>query len=244
MQAAMDKDRQEMQETEGDRETRSAGDFDGAEHSLTRHIGLSFELFSEILDLIGRLLGSRWNIPIVDRVSSVLGTSNPLAKGVDPATEAVWLFDNTAYRPVHIYPHAPQPYQAQFIAAYFKKKTGRDVSKAVADIASKIGLGENGEDKAAVEKKIANRLLPFMETIAPARSVEVKFPKGDVKTLGPGDQSGLSDQTIVELEEHPDGETATIPAVPADCCPHGSMLTHFAGPEGWLFISGWNSSSH
>ena len=209
-----------MQEDGQDRETRSAGDFHKAEASLPRDIG------------------TRWNIPLMDNVSSLLGSANPLAKDLDPATEHVWLLDNTAYRPVHSYPHAPQPYQAHFVAAYFKKSTGKDMSKAVANIADKLGLTGSGEDKASAQKTIAERLLPFVETIAPARSVEVQLPQGDVRKLGPGDRSAVSEQTVVELGEHADGESISIPAVLEDCTPHGSMLTHFAAPNGWLVISG------
>ena len=221
MEGAMDKARQVMEETRGDRETRKEGDFHKAEAGLPKHIG------------------SRFNIPMVENVSSVLGSHNPLAKDVDPATEEVWLFDNTAYRPVHIYPHAPQPYQAEFVAAYFKKHTGTDVSQAVADIADKIGLGkDDGLNKEETEKTIAERLLPFVQTIAPARSVDVKFPNGTTHKLGPGGQSAVSEQTIVALEDHKDGDTATIPAVLPVDTPHGPMLTHFAEPEGWAVISG------
>ena len=221
MSAAMDKTRQMMEETSGDRETRKQGDFHKVEKGLPKHIG------------------SRLNIPMFDKVSSILGGHNPLAKNVDPKTEEVWLLDNTAYRPVHFYPHAPQPFQAQFVAAYFKKNTGADVSKAVAEIADKIGLGkDDGVNKASVEETIAERLLPFVQTIAPARYVDVKFPNGTVHKLGPGGRSAVSDQLVVAMEEHKDGESASIPAIPAEVCPYGPMLTHFAEPEGWAVISG------
>ena len=220
METVFDKARQVMEETALDRETRTTGNFEKAENALPKQIG------------------SRSNIPLMDNISSYLGASNPLAKKVDPNTEEVWLLDNTAYRPVHIYPHRPQPYQADFVAAYFKKNTGKDWSKAVANIADVIGLSQQGEDRAETEKTIAHRLLPFVQTIAPARSVDVKLPDGRIHKLGPGGRSAVSDQNIVFTAEHEDGESVSIPAVRADVTPHGPMLTHFAGPEGWLFISG------
>ena len=175
----------------------------------------------------------------MDKITSFLGAHNPMAKDVDPKTEEVWLLDNTAYQPVHTYPHKPQPYQAQFVAAYFRKNTGKDVSKAVANIADAIGLGQNaGENRTDAEKTIAERLQPFVQTIAPARSVDVKLPDGGVHKLGPGGRSAVSDQVVVAIKDHQDGESATIPAVPADVTPHGPMLTHFAAPEGWLLVSG------
>ena len=209
-----------MEETALDRETCSAGDFEKAENALPKQIG------------------SRSNIPLMDNISSYLGASNPLAKKVNPNVEEVWLLDNTAYRPVHIYPHRSQPYQAHFVAAYFKKNTGKDWSKAVANIADLIGINKQGDDRAETEKTIAHRLLPFVQTIAPARSVDVNFPDGNIHKLGPGGRSAVSDQTMVFSGKHEDGESVSIPAVPADVTPHGPMLTHFAAPEGWLVVSG------
>ncbi len=220
METVFDKARQVLEETALDRETRSAGDFEKAENALPKQIG------------------SRSNIALMDNISSYLGANNPLAKKVNPKDEEVWLLDNTAYRPVHFYPHEPQPYQADFVAAYFKKDTGKDWSKAVANIADVIGINQQGDDRAATEKTIAHRLLPFVQTIAPARSVDVKFPDGSIRKLGPGGRSAVSDQTIVFSAEHEDGESVSIPAVLADVTPHGPMLTHFAAPEGWLVVSG------
>lgn len=219
MEAEFDEARQVMEETGLDREGRRGGGFAQVEKDLPRHIG------------------SRFNISLMDNISSWLGLRNPLAKEVDPNTECVWLLDNHAYRPVHIYPHESQPFQAEFVAAYFKKNTGKDVSKAVANIANTIGLGKgDGLDRADAEKTIAQRLQPFVETIAPARSVDVKFPDGSIHKLGPGGHSAVSEQTIVAIQKHEDGETATIPAV-ADVSPYGPMLTQFAEPDGWLVVS-------
>jgi len=213
----MDKERQVMEETSGDRETRKAGKFLQAEDGLPKDIG------------------SRFNIPMFDRLTSYLGARNPLAKDVDPATEEVWLLDNTAYRPVHVYPHAPQPFQAEFVAAYFKKHTGTDVSKAVADIADKIGL--KGPDKTSAEATIAERLQPFVQTIAPARSVNITLPNNTTCKLGPGGRSATSEQLISSLPDPTDNQPLTISAATTTLTPHGPMLTHYAEPTGWAIIS-------
>ncbi|KAK4691047.1 hypothetical protein P7C71_g5876, partial [Lecanoromycetidae sp. Uapishka_2] len=219
METTYDKSRQVMEETGSDREGREAGGFSQAEKDLPHHIG------------------SRSNIPFMDNITSFLGWHNPFAKDVDSSTECVWLLDNHAYRPVHVYPHAPQPFQAEFVAAYFKKNTGKDVSKIVANIADQIGLGNgDGLNRADSEKIIAQRLQPFVDTIAPARSVDVKLPDGSVHKLGPSGRSAVSEQLIMAIQEHKDGESATISAV-SDCTPYGDMLTQFAEPEGWLFVS-------
>ncbi len=215
----MDKSRQVMEETHTERETRSAGEFRKVEELLPKHIG------------------SQWDIPFLDKMGSFLGTLNPIAKAVDPKKDEVWLLDNTAYRPVHFYPHQPQPFQARFTAAYFKKYTGKDWSKAVASIADTIGLAD-GEGRAQAEKTIAHRLKPFVETIAPARHVSIKLPNGTVEKLGPGGRSAVCQQTIVSIQDYKDGDSAEIPAIPSEVTPHGPMLTHFAEPEGWLMVSG------
>lgn len=222
MSATTDKARQVMEETSQERETRSEGDFPQAEKSLSQR------------------LGTRFNIPLFDNISSYLGNQNPLAKDVNPKTECVWLLDNTAYRPIHPYPHSKQPYQAEFMAAYFKTNTGKDVSKAVAIIAERIGLAQQEVNQADVKKRIAHRLQPFVDTIAPARFVNVKFANGRVEKLGPGGRSAVSTQTIVALHDHKDGEAMEIRSSPAEIAPHGAMTTHFADEEGWLVVSGKN----
>ncbi len=223
----MDKSRQVMEETHTERETRSAGDFRNIEGLLSINIG------------------SRWNIPFLDNMGSYLSTLNPLARAVNPETEEVWLLDNTAYRPVHFYPHQPQPFQAHFTAAYFKRYTGKDWSKAAATIADTIGLVD-GEERSQAEKTIAHRLKPFVETIAPARHVDIRLPNGTVEKLGPGGRSAVSQQIIASIQNHKDGNSAEISAVPSEVTPHGPMLTHFAEPEGWLVVSGmshWQGTS-
>lgn len=212
------KGRQVMQEDEQERKTRKAGDFKGCEVSLPR-------------------VGSLWNIPIRDHITSLLGSHNPFAREIDAKTEDVWLLDNTAYRPIHVYPHKSQPFQAEYIAAYFQKNTGRDVSQAVADIAEKIGLKKQGGSEAETEKRIADRLQPFVDIIAPARSVRIQFSDGRKERLGPGGPSAVSSQNIVAMQEHKDGESIQVSTIPAEIQPHGAMNTYFADPEGWLVVS-------
>lgn len=219
MEAMFDKSRQVLEETGQDRKTRATGDFHSIERSLP-------------------IVGSRLSIPLLDSVSSYLGQHNPLASSVKPGVESVWLLDNTAYRPVRFFPLRPGPWQAEFVTAFFEKNTGRDVSKIVAQIAEKIGLGDDGEDEEREQKTIAERLQPFIDTIAPARSVNVTLPTVSIRCLGPGGPSAVSTQTISSLGEHNDGDVVTISAVPSEVTPFGPMTTHFAGPEGWAVISG------
>ena len=211
---------QSFLETEDERETRRAEGFSDVEEQLPKHIG------------------SRFNIPFVDNISSLFGKKNVLAQEVDPENDIVWLLDNTAYRPVGEHVSGTQPWEAEFVAAYFTKDSGKDVSVWVAEIADRIGLEEKGDDRAKVEATIAERLIPFVNTIQPARFVNVKFHDGEVQKLGPGGHNAISSEIIGTMGEHKDGETLEITAVPPKAAPHGSMLMHFAEPHGWTVISG------
>ena len=219
MEAFRDKARQFLEETGVERESRSDGGFSSIEKSLPRDMGSAF------------------SIPLVDKVFSYLGTHNPVARNIDPKSEVVWLFDNTAYRPVHFYQHAEQPWQAEYVVAYFQKNAGKDVSDAVANIADKIGLGEKGAKRAEGERTISERLRLFVGTIAPARSVNVRFPNGP-KRLGPAGRSAISETLISDLGQHQDGDSISLQPIPPESAPHGPMTTHFAAPEGWMVISG------
>lgn len=217
----MDKARQRMQETPQERETRSAGSFPSFERQLPS-------------------LVSRLNFPLVDSLTSYLGFYNPFSHTVEPKTEAVWLLDNTAYRPVHFYPHKPQPWQAEFVVAYFLRNSGKDISKVVAEIADKIGLGQGGDAKIKEdgENMIRERVQPFLDSIRPARMVDVKFPGGEVQRLGPGGRNAISSQLVAIKGEHKDGEKAEVTAIPEEVSTHGPMIVDFAEPEGWAVISG------
>ncbi|KAI4262277.1 MAG: hypothetical protein L6R35_007387 [Caloplaca aegaea] len=220
MQRAFDRGRQLLQETRGDRRTRTDEGFQRTERSLPR-------------------LTSAFDIPLAQNICSYFGAMNPLAGPVDPATESVWLFDATAYHPVHPYHHAQQPWQVDIRAAFFKKGTGKDVSKIVADIADKIGLSEGeGDEREQGEKTIAERLQPFVDVVAPGRSVQVKLPDGKTVKLGPGGRSATIEQTVSTRGEHREGETVSIGAVKEGITPYGPMEMGFAEEEGWMVISG------
>lgn len=215
----MDKGRQVLEETTLEHTSRKESGFGSVEKSLPHAMGAPF------------------SIPLLDKASSWLGLHNPMAKHLDPNTEEVWILDNTAYRPVHVYPHSEQPWQAEYVVAYFKKSAGKNVSDAVANIADKIGLGNDGEDRAQGEKTISERLQLFVAAIAPARSVDVRLPGVGTKKLGPGGRSAVSEQIITGLGSHQDGESVSVEAVPAKTAPYGHATTHFAAPKGWMVIS-------
>ncbi|KAI9707641.1 MAG: hypothetical protein M1836_000602 [Candelina mexicana] len=209
--------KQEMEETHQERETRKAGDFKSVESSMPA-------------------VASRIDpTTIADNLSSYLGTHNPWGHPV-AATDAVWLLDNTAHRS-QTFPHH---WQAEFVAAYFLKDSGKDVGSVVADIAEKIGLGAEGKDEKEVESLIKSRVQPFLDAILPARTVKIDFggPKGDrdIKNLGPAGRNGVSSQTVKISGEHNDKEQIKSEAImPND--DDVTMVTEFAETEGWGFIS-------
>ncbi|MCJ1402877.1 hypothetical protein MMC11_006098 [Xylographa trunciseda] len=208
-----------FQETEEEREARNAAGFPGVEKSLPKHIG------------------SRFNIPFLDNITSFFGNKNVLAQEVNPKDDVVWLLDNTAYRPVLDNSGERPPWEAEFVAAYFTRDSGKDVSGWVAQIADRLGLGQQGDNRAEEEATITERLIPFVNTIQPARFVHLRFPNGETQKLGPGGRNAISSDIVGTMSNHSDGATLEVTAVPSEVAPHGSMLMHFAEPRGWTVIS-------
>ncbi|MCJ1286161.1 hypothetical protein MMC26_005506 [Xylographa opegraphella] len=209
----------QFHETESEREARTAAGFPDVEGSLPKHIG------------------SRFDIPFLDNVTSFFGHKNVLAQEVDPKKEVVWLLDNTAYRTVSGTSEERPPWEAEFVVAYFTRDSGKNVSGWVAGIADTLALGKQGENRAETEATIAERLIPFVNTIQPARFVNVRFPDGDTQKLGPGGRNAISSDIVGTTGDHKDGATLQITAIPPDIAPHGSMLMHFAEPRGWTVVS-------
>lgn len=191
-------------------------------------------------DDIEKLLPKRWTsseMGIFDRFVGHLGRRNPFHKPAIPDKNKILIFDNVAYRPVHPYQHDPQPWQAEFVAAFFYG--GReDVASIVSTIADTIGLdGNMGSDEEA-KARIAERIQPFIDQIAPAKTVEITIPQTSGKPikrlLGPSNASGVSSQTeLTGGNEKADGTDIQF-AAPAF---GATAYTHFAGPEGWGVIS-------
>src|SRR4051794_7964034 len=92
------------QETSTEADTRRAGNFN---------------------DVEGKLL-QRWSrdeVRYVETATAFLGLFNPFSKIANPKDHKVWLLDNIAYRPIDSHTHDPKPWQAEFVACFFR--TGR-----------------------------------------------------------------------------------------------------------------------
>jgi hypothetical protein len=215
--------RQRLQETPVESEYRHSANFPTVENSLPR-------------------IWPSMDYPIFDRVTSYLGRSNPFTRSADPKLNTVWLLDNTAYRPVHPYPHKNQPFQAEFVACYFVKSHRQDIGKYVASIADQIGLdGSLGPDQdAATRRTIAERVQPFIDQIAPARTIKITIsnPSGTfTPTLGPSQSNGISSQIVITGD--PPNLQPIQPYASAPFDPLVRMTTFFAPPtsSAWAVIS-------
>lgn len=106
-------------------------------------------------------------------------------KPVDPALHNVWILDNTAFR------DDDGKWKAEFVACYFIKNSGKDVSKAVAVVADALDLSLDDEE---LQKRMAKRLQPFADQILPNRTLEVTVDGKETIKLGPSNQSGYSSE--------------------------------------------------
>lgn len=155
----------------------------------------------------------------------------PAAKPIDPKTTKLWLYDNIAFpSPAH-----PQTWSAEFIAAIFSTAApSKDVSKVVADIAEKLGLGKGDE----AEARIAERVQPFLDLVQVNKSVEVVFDDSGRVVLGPSDGKGV----CVNQQQLPGNWRDRDEVVSRDAGGLTEMVTRFYAGEGWAVVSGTYST--
>ncbi|KAL1583272.1 hypothetical protein WHR41_07847 [Cladosporium halotolerans] len=165
-----------------------------------------------------------WLPDLFDRFPITFPWEKP--KPVDPALHNVWILDNTAFR-------EGEKWKAEFVACYFIKGTGKDVSRAVAIIADSLDLNPDDEE---LQKRIARRLQPFVDQVLPNRTLEVTVDGKETLKLGPSNQSGYSDD-VRELGFEP-----SLPQIQTTATnlppPFGlESVTHLTEPTGWAIIS-------
>ncbi|KAF8455950.1 hypothetical protein BGX38DRAFT_1088000 [Terfezia claveryi] len=183
--------------------------------------------------IVGGLLA-----PFIDYLRNKIGVWKPSSKPLS-AKDELWLFSNTAFRS----PQNPTQWIAEFVACYFRSRTGDEPSRIVADFIQKLGIVND-----AAEKIVAERVELFLNLIQPNRTVEVIIDagKGGNILLGPGGPNGISSN----LFSFPDSSYRDGQIVPSAAkLPRGyehfdnglngfeSMTTVFAEPEGWCVIS-------
>ncbi|KAF1980529.1 actin filament organization protein-like protein App1-like protein [Bimuria novae-zelandiae CBS 107.79] len=169
-------------------------------------------------------LGDRFKFSLKDNLTSYLGSKNPFYSNVDPTKDYVWLLDNTAYQ------NRLGRWKAEYVAAYFVKNSGKDLSAVVGWVADKVGLAKDEQAEATIEK----RIQPLLDQILPAHAVTLDLQGMQVR-LGPSDRHGISvDELAIPGTGYKDGEVITSRAVNADATP---INTTFATAKGWAIIS-------
>lgn len=198
--------RQYYQETEEDRITRASGKFPDFEADMPS-------------------LKNRFKFNLKDNLTSYLGSRNPLYSYVDPKKDTVWLFDNTAFQ------NRLGRWKAEYVAAYFVKDSGEDLSQVVSWISDKIGLAK--DEKA--EATIAKRVQPMLDSILPAHAVTIDIQGMEVR-IGPSGRDGISsDEIAIPGSGYKNGEVITSKALGG--VEAMAMKTTFASPKGWAVIS-------
>jgi phosphatidate phosphatase APP1 len=197
--------RQRLQEDEEDKITRKAGDFAAFEADMPK-------------------LVNRFSFSLKDNLSSYLGRNNPFYQKVNPETDYVWLLDTTAYQ------NRIGRWKAEFVAAYFVKNSGKDLSEVVGWVSEKIGVSDDEDAK----ETIAKRIQPLLDSILPAHAVEIDLQGMNVR-LGPSGRDGISsDELAIPGNDYKDGQIITSKAIHADAT---SLNITFAKSTGWAVLS-------
>ncbi|USP80211.1 uncharacterized protein yc1106_07485 [Curvularia clavata] len=169
-------------------------------------------------------LANRFSFSLKDNLSSYLGRKNPFYSSVNPKTDYVWILDNTAYQ------NRLGRWKAEFVACYFVKDSGKDLSNIVAWVSEKIGLADDEQAK----QTVARRLQPFADQILPAHSVEIDL-LGLSARLGPSGRDGISvDELAIPGNDHKDGQVTRLQAVDDAATPFNIT---FAKSKGWAVLS-------
>ena len=127
----------DLHETSTEAEARRAGNFDDVEGKL-------------------HALWPSDEVGFVEKTTAFFGLPHPFKKTANPKDNKVWLLDNTAYRPSRSHHLSPQPWQAEYVACFFR--TGRrEIGEVVANIAEQIGLDDKPGPDHEARKRIEER---------------------------------------------------------------------------------------
>lgn len=223
--------RQKMEEEPMEAESRKDADFLKVEAMLFEKLtmaGVSSFSPTALLKIPGA---------IITTLFSWLGTSNPLLQNAKTGHNDVWILDNTGYKSKD-----STKWQAEIVACFFQHGRG-DLTRATAAVVDAIGLDGKAGASAKSQKLIEYRLRPFVDAVAPARTLPVLINTNDGKPLkyllGPSNTSGISVQVLeAGHSDQPDGavnsiETdSSVPDVPVT-----RGVTRLAAPEGFGIIS-------
>lgn len=157
---------------------------------------------------------------------SKLASWNPWGRPVDEH-DIVWLFDNTSYK------NKSGQWEAEFVAAVFEQDPKCKVADIVTNIATKLGLAEDCEERETIEQ----RVLPFLWDIQVARVLSLSHGPRSLK-LGPTSINGIA-SNVIGVADRKGGElTVARASVPRGVKGILDMQTYYAGAKGWGIISG------
>lgn len=194
------------------------------------------------------------NMPdLTGRLSFTFPWTKPSA--IDPANDYVWILDNTAFRSAsvqeckvsqdandqnrsptqtHTDPSTAAPWQAEYVATYFAKRSGKELALVVGELAKKLDLAKSDPARATVEQ----RIRPFVDTVLPRRTVKISVGGNGSQTLGPSSTQGIS-SAVLNLPPNIPSTTVQNTVTGASTTDPNFLAgeTIFAEPTGWGLIS-------
>lgn len=173
----------------------------------------------------------------IEGLLGFLGDSNPFVKNARADKNEVWILDSTGYKTSEA-----STWRAEVTACFFQNGRG-DITKAAASIADRIGLDGEAGTQQQRQALIRERLRPFVDAIAPARTLPIVIePQGArviKNSLGPSNTSGISSETI-EVGSHDQGNGAAN-KIESDTdvanLPKAAGVSRLVEAEGWGVIS-------
>ncbi|SMY28876.1 unnamed protein product [Zymoseptoria tritici ST99CH_1A5] len=186
------------------------------------------------------------------------------SRPVDPEEHTVWLLDNTAFqtqersvrvksleglRPrrkakptvidcdgkeVAVRKRDESGWQAEFIACYFVKNSGADVSHVIAAIARMLHIDETD---IATRQRIAERVQPFADTVLVKRTLRIDVGGKEQVTLGPSTSNGISTDVVpLHIDPMRTGPMTSTP-IDLETDPNIPGRTLYYPPTGYLLLS-------
>ena len=152
--------------------------------------------------------------------------------------------DNTAYLPAN-QNGTTESWEAEFVACFFSKGR-KDITDAVSRVADVVGLDGMAGSNEVIRKRIEQRIRPFVQAVAPARTIVISVPHPDNQgaprplTLGPSDGNGISSQVFSTGGKDADGKTVGCSGPNSFAGYSFAGLQNslrYAGKQGWAIIS-------
>ncbi|KAF2219209.1 hypothetical protein BDZ85DRAFT_305161 [Elsinoe ampelina] len=206
---------------------------------------------SQLSFLVGQLPALIRHIPSYTRRKGV--------KHVNPKKHYVWVFDNIAFRasstdkeemaantPLEdsmnsdnpffkMMNREKDPWQVEYVAAFFKRKGGKELAKSVGRLCRELDV----EQGSLSEDRVRCRVQHFVDHVLPGHAIHTSIGHGIRHLHGPSSSSGLSLTFSTLPTTGRDPQHVVVNSFPgaksARCFLAGT--TTFAEPTGWGVIS-------